>query len=130
MLLVGQAYPATLASPDDKACFKIIRLEFGTHADLMAILSRIRQWKLPVGSVAVMFSASHLANVGNMAYTQALANKARRLRNIFGASLTVAVAPPLLMNGTMMPQLRRSLLEVDAWLRTLQETPGLRLLQQ
>ena len=121
VLLVDQSYPATLASPDEEACFKIIRLEFGTLGDLVAVLIKIGRGKLPAGSVVAMFSASHLANVGTAAYTQALANEARRLRNIFGANLTVAAAPPLLMNGTSMPRLCRSLLEVGAWLKTLKE---------
>ncbi len=41
ILLVDQAYPATLGSCDSRACFKIVRMEFGTLSELSSVLIRI-----------------------------------------------------------------------------------------
>ncbi len=119
LILADQTYPATLASLGEKSCIRIIRLEFGSLADLATILIRYGKDKLPSASLVGMFSASHLATVGTAAYATNFANEVRRLRAVFGPNLTVAAAPPVLMNGTANPALIRSILELDGWLKTL-----------
>ncbi len=94
IILSDQSYPAIYPGDGDKQCVCIIRLEFGTLAELTNLLIRIGKNKVPAESIILISSAHYLSEVGTAAYAAALNNEARRLRAIFGTKLKIAAAPP------------------------------------
>ncbi len=119
LVLSDQAFPAILPSCGSKECIKIIRIEFGTLAELTNMLIKIAKGRLPTHSLVCLWSASHLAEVGTASYATNLCNEARRIRAIFGTTLKIAAAPPVMVHGTDHPNLTRSILELEAWLQHL-----------
>ncbi len=57
--------------------------------------------------------------MGTATYAGNLCNEARRIRAIFGTTLKIAAAPPVMVHGTDRPNLTRSILELKAWLEML-----------
>jgi hypothetical protein len=60
----------------------------------------------------LLFSASHLANVGTAAYIEDYMAASRRLKDKFGNQTRVGPLPPLMLAGCDNSQLIRSIYEV------------------
>ena len=69
ILLSDYSYPPVLPSSSSQNCLRIIRLENGNILELTNILLvKLRGRKLCDGSIVMIFSAAHLAQVGLHAY--------------------------------------------------------------
>ena len=95
VLLCDQSFPPLLPSSTDKKCLRIIRLEFGSILDLVGILLELLQGRsLTNGSIVMIFTASHLANVGLASYIEDLVVAKRKLAAALGRGIYFAAAPP------------------------------------
>ena len=95
IMLGDQALPPLLPSCNDLGCIRIIRIEFGSLADLVSILlEQLDSQKLAPSSIILLFSMSHIAQVGVAAYIEDLVAAKIRLRAVLGADIYVSTAPP------------------------------------
>ena len=100
-ILADQSYPPLLPSSSDKSCIRIIRLEFGSLHELVTIFLELLEGRfLASGSLVLIFSATHLANVGLAAYIEDLVATKKRILGGLGRDIHFAPAPPMLLNGT------------------------------
>jgi hypothetical protein len=74
---------------------------------------------LPVGSVVLLSSASHLASVGTAGYAEDVARCSKYLLQAFSNNIHVKHGVFTLLNGTESPELIRSIAEIDGWLSHL-----------
>ena len=119
IVLSDQAYPPILPSNSERACIRIIRVEYGTIHDLVTtLLDLTRDRVLANGSIIMIFSASHLANVGLTAYVEDLVAANRRISGVLGRSIYFTGAPPLLLGGTYNSDLIISISALTAWIGT------------
>jgi hypothetical protein len=95
---------------------KIILVE---NADLNELVDEFLRLlgnrRVPKGSVIMLFSASHLANVGVAEYAEQLIEASKRLKDKLGKETLVAPLPPVLLGGCNDPSLVRSLYELIVW---------------
>jgi hypothetical protein len=95
-----------------------MRIENGGILDLVDEFSKqLGNRRTSPGSVFLIFSASHLGNVGLTAYIDDLLEAERRLKQRFGRETRVGPLPPLLLAGCGDPQLTRSLFELEGWIK-------------
>ena len=93
--LGDQALPPLLPSSSAKSCIRIIRLEFGSMHELVSIfLELLEGRRLSPGSIIMIFSLSHIANVGVAAYIEDLVACRKRLVGALGSNIYVTAAPP------------------------------------
>ena len=65
VILCDQAYPPATPSSSELGCIKYIRLEHGSIPDLCgSLLELLAGRELRPGSIVLIFSATHLAQVG------------------------------------------------------------------
>ena len=116
-VLSDHCFPAALPAGGGKDCLKILRIENGALDDLVAaFLGVTRGFLVPTGTVILIASASHLANVGVSAYAFDLVRVAGKLSNIFGGGVVVIPGISLLLDGCDSPELLRALAELYSWL--------------
>ena len=119
ILLSDQSYPPILPSNSEQSCIRIIRLEFSNIHDLVTILlDLLRERILASGSIILIFSASHLSNVGLAAYVEDLVAANRRILGALGGGVYFSAAPPMLMGGTGNGDLIVSISALTAWIST------------
>ena len=100
-ILSDQSYPPLLPSSLDKSCIRIIRLEFGSLHELVTIFLELLEGRsLASGSLVLIFSATHLANVGLAAYIEDLVATKKRILGGLGRDIHFSPAPPMLLYGT------------------------------
>ena len=116
ILLTDQSYPPLLPSSSDKNCLRIIRLEFGSLHELATILLELMEgWTLTRGSVVLLFSATHLANVGLAAYIEDLVEAKKRILGALGRDIYISSAPPMLLAGTGNKELISNIFALEEW---------------
>jgi hypothetical protein len=117
-VLTDHCFPPLIQSKG--GCVQVIRLEFATIMELGNIFTDvITGSSLPVGSVVLISSASHLASVGTAGYAEDVVRCTKLLLQAFRDGITVKHGVPILMEGTDSPELIRSLSEIDGWLSHL-----------
>ena len=116
-LLGDQALPPLLPSSSANSCIRIIRLEFGSMHELVSILLELLEGrKLSPGSIIMIFSLSHIANVGVAAYIEDLVACRKRLVGALGGDIYVTAAPPLLLPGVALPAAIRDISSLHDWI--------------
>jgi hypothetical protein len=97
-------------------CVKIIRREFGSINQLTAELMDLSRGKvIEKESLVLIFSGSHLARVGTVAYTEDLTTAVAAIRSVLGQDIKVAPLPPMFLGGCNSEELIRSCAEVAVW---------------
>jgi hypothetical protein len=95
-----------------KQCFKIVRLENGPIKDLVNfLLDLVGNRMVPGGSVVLIGSITHPADVGLAAYIQDLLEAESTLRSKLGRDIRVVPLPPMLMSGVLI----REIFELHTW---------------
>ena len=116
VILSDQSYPPLLPSSSGQKCIRIIRLEHGSLFDLCStLLDILGDNKLSLGSIVMLFSATHLSRVGLTAYIEDLVTAKRRLTANLGEETYVTAAPPLLMGGTASCELVKNIFALTGW---------------
>jgi len=117
-----QCFPAALPSGGAGKCVKIYRMEGVTILDLVReFLADTAGWHWHPGSLILLGSASHLANVGLAAYTDDYHQATQIIGARLGKKVYVRPAPMILLGGTKDKQFIRSLVELSAWLNIAHE---------
>jgi len=120
--LTDQNFPPILPASGAGCCANIIRVENGTLMEIAeAMVGAVAGNVIKVGSLLVISSASHLAEVGLAGYTEELVRATKFLLNSFENKVSVRLGVPLLLDGSDDPVLIRSLCDLVAW-----STEGLR----
>ena len=117
-VITDQSFPASACADGNGQCLKIIRVENGSLWEIFTIFyDTIRLGKLhaPAGSVVLLGSASHLADVGVAAYADELGAVAKRILSLFGGCVYFSPCPMLLLAGSNCSMLLRSIIEINAW---------------
>ena len=79
---------------------------------------------LPVGSIILVGSASHLAEVGSAAYAEDLVAMCGKLRALHSGGIYIIPSPFLLLGGSSDPALILACAEIGGWLHSiLSENP-------
>ena len=117
-VLADQNFPP-FAKAANGQCLKIIRVENGTLAELAATLIDVASAaSIGVGSVILLTSATHLADVGLAGYSEDFVRASKVLMGSFQDKIVVRHAPPLLLNGTNDPLLVRAVCELGNWINS------------
>jgi hypothetical protein len=113
VILADQSFPAVLPAMGEKLCLKIVLVENAAISELVdEFLRLLGNRRVPKGSVILLFSASHLADVGVSAYAEQLVEASEWLREKLGRETLVAPLPPVLLGGCTDPSLVRSLFKL------------------
>ena len=98
--MADQCFPPALPSTGEGDCLAIIRTESGTLDDLVsAFLNLVRDYEVPVGTVVVITSLTHLGRVGTAVYASDLVKALTRLREAYGDSIRVLHGFPVIAGG-------------------------------
>ena len=117
ILLGDQALPPLLPSSSDLNCMRIIRLEFGSLHQLVTImLDLLEGRRLCPGSLILIFSVTHIAQVGIADYIEDLIASKKRLTEKLGDNIYVSSAPPLLLCGLDREQSIRDIFDLQEWI--------------
>ena len=117
ILLGDQALPPLLPSSSELNCMRIIRLEFGSLHQLVSILLDLLEGrKLCPGSLILLFSVTHIAQVGIAGYIEDLVASKKRLTEKLGDSIYVSTAPPLLLCGLDREESIRDIFNLQEWI--------------
>ena len=118
-VLADQNFPASTKADNSRGqCIKIIRVENGTLWEIFGIFHEtIGRGRLhvPAGSVVLLGSASHLADVGLTAYIEELCAVAQRIQSLQGGCIYFSPCPMLLLDGSNNSMLIRAIIELTAW---------------
>jgi hypothetical protein len=115
VVLADQTFPACLPAEGQARCIKIILVENGSIPDLVdEFLCQLGNRRVPPGSVVLIFSASHLLNVGLSQYTADLVEANRVVEEKVGRETIFQPLPTILLGGTDSAQLIRSIAELNA----------------
>jgi len=116
-VLSDQSFPAVLPSTTGKDCVKIVRVENGSLWDLVnTFLDVTRGHSIPKGSLIVLSSAVHLADVGTACYVSDLQKSIGKLSSVYRGGVVVLPGVSVCLGGTDDPSLVRSLAELYTWL--------------
>jgi hypothetical protein len=103
-------------------CMRVIRIENGSLMELAHnFVGLMTGVDIAVGSIVLLASATHLANVGTAGYAEDFAGCVRMLLKTFSNRIEVKHGVPILLGGCSSGKVVRCLAEVDAWLASLQE---------
>ena len=118
IILSDQNFPAALpASSADAKCPIIFRVEDGTLGDLLTCFRKtIGKVKLPVGSVILICSLSHLARVGMAAYAADLQSTLAAIEEDYGNRVRAAHGLPIVSDDIVDMSVARSLWDTLDWL--------------
>jgi hypothetical protein len=121
MFLTDQHFPPVLPT-DDGNCAIIVRVEDGrlfeiekVFKDMFATLIK-PHGKLPMGSVILVGSLSHLGNFGLMSYAGDLVKTISSLSAVVGEGVDVVPSVFVPMGGIDDPSLSRAVFDLDAWI--------------
>jgi hypothetical protein len=91
-------------------------VENGSIRDLVdEFLGRVKNRRIPKGSIVLLFTASHLADVGLAMYTEDLLAARKMIKEKTGMGTLVSPLPPMLLGGCSDPALLRSIYELTVW---------------
>jgi hypothetical protein len=116
IVLADQSFPAAVGPEDGCDCMMVIRLEYGSPHELVEIfLDLTRGCRIPAGSVVLLSSLSHLADVGLAAYTADLNSAATKLTRALRGGVVVLpgfVFPAANINNAMVV---RGMIDLLTW---------------
>jgi hypothetical protein len=116
VFLGDQNIPPSLPASGNELCIKIIRIENGGLLDLAEeFLSALGNRRFSPGSIILMFSFSHLRNVGLTAYIEDYLAAEKMLIEKLGKETRVAPLPPMLLTGSDDKNSLRLLAELMGW---------------
>jgi hypothetical protein len=121
-VITDQCFPPAMGSTTGSGCVKIIRLENGRLFEMArAFVDLMTGVSLPVGSLVMISSASHLADVGLGAYAEEFSRCSKFLLHSFTNKIDVRHGISVLLGGCDAAHLVRALAELDAWLASLSD---------
>jgi hypothetical protein len=95
ILLTDQCYPAMLLAHGPAMCLKIVRREYGSLNQMVAELMDLARGKIiEKDSLILIFSRTHLARVGTVAYIEDLMAAVAAIKSVLGQEVKVAPLPP------------------------------------
>jgi hypothetical protein len=116
VFLGDQNIPAILPANGDELCIKILRIENGGLLELAdEFLTTLGNRRFSPGSVILLFSFSHLCNVGLTAYIEDYLAAEKLLIEKLGRETRVAPLPPMLLTGCDNKHGLRLLSEFMGW---------------
>ena len=120
VILSDQHFPAALPADGDLRCPAIIRAEDGTISDLISCFRKtMGKSKMPVGSVIMVGSLSHLARVGLAAYATDLLHALTTLEEEYGNRIRAVHALPI-PNADFEDEVAiRALFDIMVWLDSI-----------
>jgi len=120
VILADQWFPAALPAAAGHSCPAILRVEDGTLGDLVStFIKTVGKVKIPVGSVIVVGSLSHLARVGTAAYAADLQQVLTSLEEQYGNRIRVVHGIPILAEDFSDMVAIRALLDIMDWLENI-----------
>ena len=115
-ILSDQSYPPIIPSSTTLKCMRIIRIEHGSLHELTSLfIDVLGDRKLAGGGIVMLFSATHLSNVGLTAYIEDFVTARRRLLTALGPNIYFTAAPPLLLGGTENTELIKNIFALVGW---------------
>jgi hypothetical protein len=115
-VLADQCFPPVLPPETDGECIKILRIEDGGVVELLnAFLEATKGFRIPAGTVIVIFSASRLSAIGTEAYATEFAEARFRLQRVVGDGIEMLHGFPILYTGTGNRALIKSILDLEHW---------------
>jgi hypothetical protein len=118
-ILSDQCFPPVLPSTDEGSldCPAIILVENAHPYELAGVfLDLARGHDVPIGTVVVLSSLSHLGRVGTAAYAGDVVRAIGRIRGAYGVGVRVVHGFPLVVGGLEDKSTVRGLREVECWL--------------
>jgi hypothetical protein len=116
IVIADQNFPAVLPVDSHDQCFKIIRVESGSLKVLVdTLLDHVGNRVIPPGSLVLIGSLSHLANVGLSAYVYDLLDSVSTITSKLGREVRVSPLPPMMMSGIDSGQVIREVFELATW---------------
>jgi hypothetical protein len=116
-VLADQNFPAALPVEENGECVKILRIENCSITELVeAFLELTRGYVVPAGTVVMLSSASHLAEVGITAYATEFVSARGKLRSVFGGGLEIIHGLPVPLSGIESISCIRALCDMIDWL--------------
>jgi hypothetical protein len=118
LVLADQTFPPILPAAGTEKCMVILRIENGSLHDLAdEFLKQFGNRMFPAGGLILLFSATHLANVGLAAYIEDLLSVSNLLVEKLGRETRVRPLPPLLLPGCQDSDLVRDLFYLEGWVQ-------------
>ncbi len=115
--LSDQCFPPVLPSSGGGECLAIVRVECGTLAELIsAFLDLTGDYEVPVGTVVIFSSLTHLSRVGTAVYAADIVKALSRLREAYGDSVRGLHGFPVMAGGLQDHSCIRALREIETWL--------------
>jgi hypothetical protein len=116
VVIADQSFPACLPTDGQHDCFKIIIVENCSLEDGSAeFLKRLGNRRVPKGTVILMFSGAHLANVGLAQYIQDFLEASKKICNATGKETICLPLPAFILGGTDNTELIRAAYELTGW---------------
>jgi hypothetical protein len=116
IILADQSFLAVLPVETSSQCFKIFRTENGTISGMVEkLIKDVGNRRIPPGSVILIGSISHLADVGLSAYIGDLIEAEKRIQSSFSRDVKVGLLPPTTLTGLAVPSVVRELFELMTW---------------
>jgi hypothetical protein len=115
--LSDQCFPPVLPPSGGGECLAIVRTECGTLAELVsAFLDLTADYEVPVGTVVIFSSLTHLSRVGTSVYAADIVKALSRLREAYGDSVRGLHGFPVMASGLQDRSCIRALREIEVWL--------------
>jgi hypothetical protein len=116
IILSDQNFAPQLPVSGQQLCIKVLRIENGGLIKLAEeLLARVGNRRVPPGSLILLSSVTHLANVGLSAYIADYLEAIKILHERLGKETRIAALPPLLIGGCSNSVVVRELLEFTTW---------------
>ncbi len=116
IIITDQNMPPMLPSRD-VMCPAVIRIDGGHLRELgTSLITLLRRYILPEGSVIMIGSLSHLMEEGRVGHAKALVTEHIRFSKIFNKMVRIVpfIPPPF-------PELLRSILDISSWIEKVQK---------
>ena len=115
-VLSDQNFPPLVPAEGEGDCLKIFQIENCSLSDLTgAFLDAVKGYAMPVGTVVIISSVSHLSAVGTQSYTEDVVRAFRTLKKAYRSGITVMHGFPLLLSGLSNTNTIKELLEICNW---------------
>jgi hypothetical protein len=125
VVISDQNFPAILPVSTGDQCIKVLRIENGSVPALVEyLLGVVGNRRMPPGSIILIGSVAHLADVGISAYISDIIEATTQLRSTLGREVKVGVLPPLLLTGIDSAQVLREIFELAAWAKDFYPPDG------
>jgi hypothetical protein len=116
VILADQSVPAIWPAAGSEQCIKILRVENGALLDIAdEFLVQLGNRRFPPGGIIMLFSYSHMSNVGLTAYIEDFFAAEKMIKDKLGRDTKVKPLPPMLMSGSCCVPSIRTLWELMGW---------------